>query len=70
MLKNYRTVYLEKQASHKKYLLELMKIWEDGIRGEAATDAAKDVSSAISIRVMQSVELIPIQSLEMTIFTD
>lgn len=70
MLKNYRTVYSEKQASYKKYLLELMKIWEDGIRGEAATDAAKDVSSAISIRVMQSVELIPIQSLEMTIFTD
>ena len=35
---------------------ELMNIWEDGIRGEGATDVAKDVNSAISIRVMQSVE--------------
>ena len=47
-----------------------MGLWEDGIHGEAATDAAKDVSSAISIRVMQSAEEIPIQLLEMRIFTD
>lgn len=37
---------------------------------QVATDAAKDVSFAISIRVMPGVELIPIQSLEMIIFTD
>ena len=36
--------------------MELMNIWGDGIRGEAATDVAKDVNFAISIRGMQGVE--------------
>ena len=38
-----------------------VRLWEDGIHGEAATDAAKGVSSAISIRVMHSAEETPIQ---------
>ena len=38
-----------------------VRLWEDGIHGEAATDAAKGVSSAIAIRVMQSAEETPIQ---------
>ena len=44
-----------------KNINEVVRLWEDGIHGEAATDAAKGVSSAISIRVMQSAEETPIQ---------
>ena len=46
------------RISRKRYQEKngAVRLWEDGIHGEAATDAAKDVSSAISIRVMQSAE--------------
>lgn len=50
--------------------MELMNIWEGGIRGEVATDAVRDADSAIFIKAMQNVELIPTQLLKMRTFTD